>query len=123
VLIVEDEPTLLDLLESTFHDKGYRVFLAADGLEGIEAYREHMGEIAIVVTDFGLPGADGGGAPHFAPVVEPSVNVVVASGFFEPHIRSQLAKNGARALVSKPYGLTELLAVVRRVIDGNEPSP
>jgi len=123
VLIVEDEPTLLDLLESTFHDKGYRVFLAADGLEGIEAYREHMGEIAIVVTDFGLPGADGGVLLTSLQSLNPSVNVVVASGFFEPHIRSQLAKNGARALVSKPYGLTELLAVVRRVIDGNEPSP
>ena len=82
-----------------------------------------MGEIAIVVTDFGLPGADGGVLLTSLQSLNPSVNVVVASGFFEPHIRSQLAKNGARALVSKPYGLTELLAVVRRVIDGNEPSP
>jgi PAS domain S-box-containing protein len=123
VLIVEDEPTLLELLESAFHDKGYRVFLAADGLEGIKAYRDHMGEIAIVVTDFGLPRADGGVLLSSLKSLNPSVKVVVASGFFEPHIRSQLTNNGARALVSKPYGLAELLAIVRKVIEGTEPSP
>ncbi|HEX7573569.1 MAG TPA: PAS domain S-box protein, partial [Bacteroidota bacterium] len=123
VLIVEDEPTLLDMLESTFLDRGYRVFHAADGLEGIDAYREHMDEIAVVVTDFGLPRADGGVLLSSLQSLNPSVKVVIASGFFEPHVRSELTKHGARALVSKPYGLTELLAVVREVIDGTEPSP
>ena len=123
VLIVEDEPTLLELLESTFLDKGYRVFMAADGVEGIDAYREHMDEIAVVLTDFGLPRADGGVLLSSLKSLNPAVKVVVASGFFEPHVRSELTKHGARALVSKPYGLTELLAVVREVIDGAEPSP
>ncbi len=123
VLIVEDEPTLLDLLESAFLEKGYRVFLAPDGLEGINAYKEHMNEIAVVVTDFGLPRADGGVLLRSLKSLNPSVKVVVASGFFEPHVRSELTKHGARALVSKPYGLTELLAVVREVIDETEPSP
>ena len=123
VLIVEDEPTLLELLESTFLEKGYRVFLATDGVEGIEAYRKHMDEISVVVTDFGLPRADGGVLLDSVKSLNPSVKVVVASGFFEPHVRSELTRHGARALVSKPYGQAELLAIVRSVIDGAESSP
>jgi PAS domain S-box-containing protein len=122
VLIVEDEALLRDLLNSAFLDKGYQVFLAADGMEGIDAYREHMNEIAIVVTDFGLPKADGAALLRSLQSMNPSVKVVVASGFFEPHVRSELMKRGVRALVSKPYGLADVLAVVRKVIDGAEAS-
>jgi CheY-like chemotaxis protein len=121
VLIVEDEETLLDLLESTFLEKGYRVFLATDGMKGIAAYREHMSDIAVVVSDFGLPKADGSALLRSLQALNPSVKVVVASGFFEPHVKSELIRRGVRALLSKPYGLGEVLSVVRRVIDGTEP--
>lgn len=120
VLIVEDEPTLLDLLESSFHNRGYRVFLATDGMEGVAMYREHMNDIAVVVTDFGLPKADGGALFMSLQSLNPAVKVVVASGFFDPHTRAELIQRGVRALVSKPYGLSEILAVVRKVIDGAE---
>jgi two-component system cell cycle sensor histidine kinase/response regulator CckA len=120
VLIVEDEPPLLELLESAFLDKGYRVFTASDGMQGIAAYREHINEIAVVVTDFGLPKADGAALLRSLKSLNPSVNVIVASGFFEPHVRLELTKRGARALISKPYGLAEVLSVVRKVIDGAE---
>jgi two-component system, cell cycle sensor histidine kinase and response regulator CckA len=123
VLIVEDEETLLELLESTFLDKGYRVFLASDGLKGINAYKEHMKDISVVVTDFGLPKADGAALLRSLQSLNPAVKVIVASGFFEPHVKSELTRRGARALISKPYSLDEVLTAVRRVIDGKESPP
>jgi len=123
VLVVEDEETLLDLLESAFLDKGYRVFLARDGVKGLEEYTAHMDEIAVVVTDFGLPRADGAALFRSLQSLNPAVKVVVASGYFEPHVRADLIKLGVRALVAKPYGLSELLAIVRKVIDGAEVAP
>jgi PAS domain S-box-containing protein len=123
VLVVEDEETLLELLESAFLEKGYRVFIAQDGVKGLEAYREHMNEIAIVVTDFGLPKADGAALLRSLQSLNPAVKVVVASGYFEPHVRAELIRLGVRALVAKPYGLSELLAIVRKVIDGADVTP
>jgi PAS domain S-box-containing protein len=123
VLVVEDEETLLELLESAFLDNGYRVFLAPDGVKGLEEYREHMNEIAVVVTDFGLPKADGAALLRSLQALNPAVKVVVASGYFEPHVRGELIQLGVRALVAKPYGLSELLAIVRKVIDGAEVTP
>ena len=119
ILIVEDEAPLMDLLETAFLDHGYRVFTATDGLEGLKAYRDHAGEIAVVLTDFGLPKADGATLLRSLQSVNPNVAVVVASGYFEPHSRAELARRGARALVAKPYGLAEVLTVVRKVLDAD----
>ncbi|HTS00716.1 MAG TPA: PAS domain S-box protein, partial [Bacteroidota bacterium] len=117
ILIVEDEPPLLDLLEAAFLDNGYTVFTAADGVEGLKKYREHMQEIRVVLTDFGLPKADGAALLRSLQSVNPHVAVVVASGYFDPHARAELTRRGARALVAKPYGLADVLTVVRNVID------
>ena len=117
ILIVEDEPPLLDLLEAAFLDNGYAVFTAADGVEGLKKYREHMQEIRVVLTDFGLPKADGAALLRSLQSVNPHVAVVVASGYFDPHARAELTRRGARALVAKPYGLADVLTVVRNVID------
>ncbi|HUI10181.1 MAG TPA: PAS domain S-box protein, partial [Bacteroidota bacterium] len=119
ILVVEDEAPLMDLLESAFLDNGYRVFTATDGVEGLNVYREHAKEIALVLTDFGLPKADGAALLKSLKSVNPGVAVVVASGFFEPHARAELTRRGARALVAKPYGLSEVLTVVRNVIDAS----
>ena len=117
ILIVEDEMPLLDLLEAAFLDSGYRVFTAADGVEGLRIYREHAPEIAVVLTDFGLPKADGAALLRSLQSVNPHVAVVVASGFFDPHARAELTRRGVRALVAKPYALADVLTVVRNVID------
>ena len=119
VLIVEDEAPLMELLESAFLDGGYRVLTASDGIEGLSVYRERQAEIAVVLTDFGLPKADGAALLRSLRAVNPAVRVVVASGFFEPHVRAELTRGGARALVAKPYGLAEVLEVVRNVIDAS----
>ncbi|HTO94429.1 MAG TPA: PAS domain S-box protein, partial [Bacteroidota bacterium] len=119
VLIVEDETPLLDLLESAFCDNGYTVFTAADGVEALKKYKEHAAEIAVVLSDFGLPKADGAALLRSLQSVNPKVAVVVASGFFEPHARAELTRRGARALVAKPYGLADVLTVIRNVIDAS----
>ena len=57
VLVVEDDPVILRLLEVNFEMEGFRVLLAHDGAEGIEvARREHPD---VVVTDVMMPGTSG----------------------------------------------------------------
>ena len=123
VLIVEDEEPLLELLESAFLESGYRVFLAPDGMTGIAAYKKHRADINVVVTDFGLPKADGAAVLRSLQSENPAVKVIVASGYFEPQVRADLIQCGVRALIPKPYGLAEVLAAVRKVIDGTETPP
>src|SRR5439155_909571 len=59
VLVVEDDASLRAVAERLLKKVGYRVVTAADGVEGMEAYRLHRSEIALVITDVVMPKAGG----------------------------------------------------------------
>jgi DNA-binding response OmpR family regulator len=57
VLVVEDDPVILRLLEVNFELEGFRVLLAHDGTEGIEAARQHQPDV--VISDIMMPRTSG----------------------------------------------------------------
>ena len=57
VLVVEDDPVILRLLEVNFELEGFRVLLARDGAEGIEAARQHQPDV--VISDIMMPRTSG----------------------------------------------------------------
>jgi CheY-like chemotaxis protein len=50
VLLAEDEPMVLSLMERLFHSWGYRVFSARNGREALKQSDEHKGEIDLLVS-------------------------------------------------------------------------
>lgn len=57
ILIIDDEPSALDLLRRIFEGEGYQVLLASNGLEGVELF--HQFPCDLVITDIVMPGKDG----------------------------------------------------------------
>jgi DNA-binding response OmpR family regulator len=57
VLVVDDEEAIAEAVQARLESEGYRVVVAADGPEAIEAHREHQPDL--VVLDLMLPGMDG----------------------------------------------------------------
>jgi DNA-binding response OmpR family regulator len=57
VLVVDDEEAIAEAVRARLESEGYRVVVAADGPEAIEAHREHQPDL--VVLDLMLPGMDG----------------------------------------------------------------
>jgi two-component system, cell cycle sensor histidine kinase and response regulator CckA len=119
ILIVEDEEFLLEMAVLIAESQGYHVFTARDGLNAIEVYREHRDEIALVLSDMGLPGMTGQDAFRRLKEINPYVKVVFASGNINPDVQSELLKDGAKGFVQKPYTSNALLQIVRTVLDGN----
>ncbi len=62
LLIIEDDPDILKLLDATLTFKGYRVITARNGKEGLEAIQ--VKRPAIVITDIMMPKLDGFGLAH-----------------------------------------------------------
>ena len=62
LLIVEDDPDILKLLETTLTYSGYRVITARNGNEGLEAIQRERP--AIVIADIMMPQLDGFGLVH-----------------------------------------------------------
>ena len=117
ILVVEDEDMLLELVKALLEEQGYHVMTARDGQEGIELYSAHHEEIACVLTDMGLPKL--GGWEMFLKMkqVNPSVKAVLASGYCDPKVRSEMIGEGAKDFISKPYVADQVLRRIREVID------
>ena len=52
--------------------------------------------------------------------VNAKVKAIFASGYFEPDIKSEIMKAGAKGFVQKPYSQSEILRILRSVLDKKE---
>jgi PAS domain S-box-containing protein len=103
VLLVEDEQHMLDLLEGALLQRGYRVFTATDGDKALEIYQRHKQVIDIVLLDVGLPKVAGEDVLHRMKQEHPDVKIVIASGYLELALKSEMEQAGITHFLQKPY--------------------
>jgi PAS domain S-box-containing protein len=117
ILVVEDEEVLCDLVRVLLESKGYRVLTANDGEEAIRLYRAHHEDVALVLSDMGLPQTSGEDAFLQMRTVNPDLKTILVSGYLEPEVKARLLKAGARGFVQKPYVPLEVLEKIRETLD------
>jgi PAS domain S-box-containing protein len=117
ILLVEDEKLLLEMTRFLLESKGYKVFNARDGAEAIEVYKAHREEIALVLTDMGLPVMVGPEVFKKLKEINPDVRIIMASGYFEPDMKTELLKAGAMDFLQKPYKSDNILMTIRKSLD------
>jgi two-component system cell cycle sensor histidine kinase/response regulator CckA len=120
ILLVEDEDMLRDLGISILESEGFLVLAAKDGVEAVDLFEAHREEIGLVVCDLGLPRLGGREAFLKMKEMKPGVRAIVASGYLEPTIRSEMLKAGVIDTIQKPYDFNDLLAKIRSVIGPDE---
>ena len=81
VLIVDDEPEVLNLLGRVLRAEGCRVLAAHDGGEGLEVSREYPGVIDAAITDLSMPKIDGLELRERISVERPGIKVLLMSGY------------------------------------------
>jgi PAS domain S-box-containing protein len=118
LLLVEDEEMLRELVRNILQAKGYNVLTASDGEGAIRLYAERKNEIAIVISDIGLPKQSGGDLLSRLKEINSAVNVILASGYIEPEEKHRLLESGAIKFIQKPYVPQQILKQVREILDG-----
>ena len=117
ILIVEDEEALSGLLRTILETAGYRVLSESDGHAALQAFKCHRDEIALVISDVGLPKMSGDQVYLAMRELDPGVRTVLASGYIEPEQKADALRAGVRAFLQKPYDMRGVLAEVRRILD------
>jgi two-component system, cell cycle sensor histidine kinase and response regulator CckA len=117
VLVIEDEQLMRRLLERILSRYDTSVLLAADGQEALDIYREHKGEINVVLLDLGLPKISGWEVFNNLIRENPDVCIVVASGYMEPDVKSRMHNAGVEHFIDKPYKLDQLLETLYGVME------
>lgn len=112
VLIVDDEPLMLEMNCDMLESFGFKVFGAANGQEGLDAFLARPAFFDIVVTDINMPVMDGATMIRRMRAVREDLPVIAVSGLTEHvHLLEGKGLDGVEIL-AKPYSSAELLDVV-----------
>jgi two-component system, cell cycle sensor histidine kinase and response regulator CckA len=103
ILVAEDDPALLNVLELVFRRRGFGVWPARDGRAAVELFRRHRERIAVVLLDVLMPGLDGPQALGELRRLEPGVACCLMSGHTGSYDRTALEDLGAARLYEKPF--------------------
>jgi CheY-like chemotaxis protein len=117
LLLIEDEPDVADLASEMLAEEGYRVVIAHDGFEALKIYEGMGKQIGLVILDYFLPVIDGDAVFEELRSINPSVNVVLSSGFAEQTKIGSMLAQGLRGFIPKPYSRDKLLEQVRSTLD------
>ncbi|HEV3409504.1 MAG TPA: response regulator [Chthoniobacterales bacterium] len=117
ILLIDDEVEVAELAAEMLGEEGYRVILAKDGFEALRIYQQLGSKIGLVILDFFLPIMDGDAVFDELRAANPSVDVVLSSGFAEQSKLGAMLAQGLRGFIPKPYTRQKLLEQVRLILD------
>ena len=120
ILLVDDEPIILDLAETILKRHDYRVMRAASGEQALERLAGTSGPVDLVILDLNMPGMGGHNCLDILQRDYPEVPVLLASGYSAEGSGHEAAAAGAAGFIAKPYQLKELLRVVRDILDARK---
>jgi len=122
LLIVEDDPDILKLLDTTLTFSGYRVITTRNGNEGLEVI--HAQRPAIVIADIMMPKLDGFGLVHrlrINPETRDIPVVFITATYVAPEDREFAFNVGATHFIQKPLNLEEFLGTIAELLKQGMP--
>jgi DNA-binding response OmpR family regulator len=111
VLVVDDEPRIVDFVSRALAAEGLSVASASDGHRGLEMAK--TGRFELVVLDLLLPGKDGVSVLEDLMGTRPNQRVLVLSALSDVENKVRCLELGASDYLHKPFALAELVARVR----------
>ena len=112
VLIVDDEPDTLEIIQALLVVEGYEVLTAPTGEEGVKKAIEEKPEV--ILMDINLPGIDGNEALRMIRQNNPLQCVIMLTAFATVDNAIQALKEGATDFVKKPFENEHLIHIVNQ---------
>ncbi len=115
VLIVDDAPDTLDIIQKLLSYEGYDVILAPTGEEGVKKVAEEKPEV--VLMDINLPGIDGTEALRRIRRMNPIQSVIMLTAFATVENAIRALKEGATDFIKKPFENEHLIHIVNQSLE------
>lgn len=112
ILIVDDEPILLDITSAMLIENGYDVLTAKDGVEALEVFQDKHKELDGVLLDMVMPNLSGLETFKQMQVINSEVKVFLMSGFKHDHRVQSLLDRGVCKFIQKPFTINEISKVL-----------
>lgn len=116
VLIVDDDPDIVELLTSRLEANGYKTVIAYDGIQAVQqAVKEKPG---LVLLDLNIPASDGISIYKNYKKNEnlQYIPVIFVSALITNELKDLVKSLGAQGIVEKPFNIDDTLAIIKQFI-------
>lgn len=118
ILMVDDEEQIRNLAMEMLSKAGYQVAVAGSGEEALEYVSANPGMVDLVVLDLSMPGMGGHRCLQELLVLQPSLKVLIASGYSTQGQAGDTLAHGAAGFIAKPFRLKDFLLSIQAVLRG-----
>ena len=115
ILIVDDEPRILLLLQNLLKANGYEVVSARDGASALDIV--HQGGIDVTITDLRMAPMDGMSLFKEIKTVKPDMPVILLTAYATVETAVEAMKSGIFDYLTKPFKVDDLVACLKRALD------
>jgi len=117
ILVVEDEKAVRELAGAILRKNGYSVIEAANTQEALNIFEQEKGNFHLVLSDVVLPDQTGLELVDQLILRQPKLRVILVSGYPDQKAQWTAIRERGYRFLQKPYTLTDLLRMVREVIE------
>jgi DNA-binding response OmpR family regulator len=116
ILIMDDDPTIADLLREALADEGYETYMTTQSLRFYDAVREH--EPDLILLDLMMQYLDGRDELKLMQMnLEHQIPVIVVTAYLDASSEEQAFREaGVKHIVYKPFDLEKLVGLVKTTI-------
>jgi PAS domain S-box-containing protein len=112
VLVVDDDPSALDICRRMLGNLGFNVIIATSGTDGLESYMKFQLDLSLVIVDMQMSDMSGAELTRRIRAVDPNMHVLVCSGYSAEDALYELGKVPIDGFLAKPFSLHELAQAV-----------
>ena len=114
VLIVDDEPNIIEVLKISILEDGMDVLTAGCGRDALNILRKH--EVDIVISDIRMPDISGVELLREAEKIAPDAAFIMITAFSSPETAIEALQHGACDYITKPFSMDDLRGALRRAL-------
>ena len=118
ILLVDDEPSLIQITSKFLQRAGYQTTSVRSGVEALQAFERQPGQFNLVITDLTMPEMSGAVLAQTLNVNHPGLPVVIVSGFDGSDALNGTATPNIRALLQKPFTPDMLVRTIQAALAG-----
>jgi len=117
VLLVDDEESLVNMVQDMLHYLGYKVIPAMGSMEALDAFRTLPEQFDLVITDLTMPEMSGFALADELLKIRPDIPILLCTGLGQAITVKEAISRGIRQVLMKPFTMENCAIIVREILD------
>ncbi len=119
ILLVDDEPMIIDIGQEILGVLGYKVLTANSAQEAIDVYNSHRDRVNLFIIDMIMPKMSGSELFDRLKKINPAIKVLLSSGYSIDGQAREILNRGCDGFIQKPFSISQLSVKIREILDSH----